>query len=45
MDRREFPQTYHYLHRYYDRNLTGDYLWEDKPAVDENGFRAVKFAV
>lgn len=26
-------------------NLTGDYLWEDKPAVDENGFRAIPFAL
>ncbi|BCK77795.1 transposase [Acetobacter aceti NRIC 0242] len=24
-------------------NLTGDYLWEDKPAIDENGFRAIPF--
>ena len=26
-------------------NLTGDYLWEDKPAIDENGFRAIPFAL
>jgi len=26
-------------------NLTGDYLWEDKPAVDENGFRPITFTV
>ena len=24
-------------------NLTGDYLWEEKPALDENGFRAIPF--
>jgi hypothetical protein len=22
-------------------NLTGDYLWENKPTLDENGFRAI----
>ncbi|PND24112.1 hypothetical protein CN933_28475 [Sinorhizobium sp. M4_45] len=26
-------------------NLTVDYLWEDKPAVDENGFRSLSFAL
>ncbi|MBG0512051.1 Tn3 family transposase [Agrobacterium sp. MOPV5] len=26
-------------------NLTGDYLWEDKPAVDETGFRPLSFTV
>ncbi len=26
-------------------NLTGDYLWEDKPALDENGFRAIPFSL
>lgn len=26
-------------------NLTGDYLWEDKPAIDEKGFRAIPFAL
>lgn len=26
-------------------NLTGDYLWEDKPPLDENGFRAIPFAL
>lgn len=26
-------------------NLTGDYLWEDKPAVDEHGFRPISFAL
>jgi TnpA family transposase len=26
-------------------NLTGDYLWEDKPAVDEDGFRSLSFAL
>lgn len=26
-------------------NLTGDYLWEDKPAIDENGFRAIQFTL
>lgn len=26
-------------------NLTGDYLWEDKPTLDENGFRTVPFAL
>lgn len=24
-------------------NLTGDYLWEEKPALDKNGFRAIPF--
>jgi hypothetical protein len=24
-------------------NLTGDYLWADKPALDETGFRAIPF--
>jgi TnpA family transposase len=26
-------------------NLTGDYLWEEKPALDENGFRAIPFVL
>lgn len=26
-------------------NLTGDYLWEDKPAIDENGFRVIPFTL
>jgi hypothetical protein len=26
-------------------NLTGDYLWEDKPAVDKNGFREIPFTL
>lgn len=26
-------------------NLTGDYLWEDKPAIDQNGFRAIPFTL
>lgn len=24
-------------------NLTGDYFWEEKPTLDENGFRAIPF--
>lgn len=26
-------------------NLTGDYLWEDRPALDENGFHAIPFSL
>lgn len=26
-------------------NLTGDYIWEDKPALDETGFRPLPFSV
>lgn len=26
-------------------NLTGDYIWEDKPAIDEAGFRPLPFSV
>ncbi len=26
-------------------SLTGDYLWEDKPAVEEKGFRAISFGL
>jgi len=25
-------------------NLTGDYLWEEKPTLDENGFRVIPFS-
>lgn len=26
-------------------NLTGDHLWEGKLAIDENGFRAIRFTL
>jgi hypothetical protein len=26
-------------------NLTGDYLWEDTPFLDDNGFRPIPFAI
>ncbi|WP_302062091.1 Tn3 family transposase [Agrobacterium salinitolerans] len=26
-------------------NLTGDYIWEDKPALDYSGFRPLPFSV
>jgi hypothetical protein len=26
-------------------NLTGDYLWEDTPLLDDNGFRPIPFAI
>lgn len=26
-------------------NLTGDYLWEEKPRLDVNGFRPIPFTL